>query len=169
MVECCAWIFLVIETDVVFARDVVLSVGGQIFDSCGAVALALDVSFSFGRGRCVRALAASSRLRLASSFVTSTSINNTSFQNQRKMPSAISPNPRAGSAQPDELDRLLDYDDAVEDFLNDVPIRGNDTATAEQPPRDEDQEVQVKKKRAPVPKLDENRYETPGARFRPHN
>ncbi|KAK4495736.1 hypothetical protein PRZ48_013004 [Zasmidium cellare] len=76
------------------------------------------------------------------------------------MPSAASPNPRAGSAQPDELDRLLDYDNAVENFMRDMPI-GNDNqnnqATTEQPAVDDDQEVQVKKKRKPVPKLDENR------------
>ncbi|KAF7187804.1 Chromosome segregation in meiosis protein 3 [Pseudocercospora fuligena] len=74
------------------------------------------------------------------------------------MPSAVSPNPRAGAAQPDELDRLLDYDAAVEDFLNDIPVRGNEqNAATEEQPRDEDQEVQVKKKRQPIPKLDENR------------
>ena len=77
------------------------------------------------------------------------------------MPSAISPNPRAGSAPPDELDRLLDYDNAVDDFLRDLPIGEGDqtnTTSADQQPRDEDQEVRVKKKRAPVPKLDENRW-----------
>ncbi|KAF2167905.1 hypothetical protein M409DRAFT_53854 [Zasmidium cellare ATCC 36951] len=76
------------------------------------------------------------------------------------MPSAASPNPRAGSAQLDELDRLLDYDNAVEDFMRDIPIGNNDQnnqTTAEQPAVDDDQEVQVKKKRKPVPKLDENR------------
>lgn len=76
------------------------------------------------------------------------------------MPSAASPNPRAGSAPPDELDRLLDYDNAVDDFLRDLPIGNADqahTTSVEQQPRDEDQEVQVRKKRAPVPKLDENR------------
>lgn len=74
------------------------------------------------------------------------------------MPSAVSPDPRAGSAQPDELDRLLDYDAAVEEFLNDIPVRNNEqNQTTEEQPRDEDQEVQVKKKRQPIPKLDENR------------
>lgn len=74
------------------------------------------------------------------------------------MPSATSPNPRAGSAPPDELDRLLDYDNAVEDFLRDIPVGNlNDQTTTEQPPVDDDQEVQVKKKRRPNPKLDENR------------
>lgn len=63
----------------------------------------------------------------------------------------------------DDLDKLLDFDDAVEDFLNDIPARdtnstNNQNNTAQDQPRDEDQEVQVKKKRAPVPKLDENRY-----------
>lgn len=78
------------------------------------------------------------------------------------MPSTVSPNPRAGSPAPDELDRLLDYDNAVEDFLRDIPVGQNDqnnSAPAEQPAVDDDQEVQVKKKRRPIPKLDENRYE----------
>ncbi|CZT16071.1 uncharacterized protein RCC_01911 [Ramularia collo-cygni] len=62
----------------------------------------------------------------------------------------------------DDLDRLLDFDGAVEDFLNDVPVRdsnanSNQNTAAQEQARDEDQEVQVKKKRAPVPKLDENR------------
>lgn len=62
----------------------------------------------------------------------------------------------------DDLDKLLDYDNAVDDFLNDIPV-GNSKhdntqyAVAPEQFRDEDQEVQVKKKRAPVPKLDENR------------
>ncbi|KAK4620837.1 Chromosome segregation in meiosis protein 3 [Fulvia fulva] len=76
------------------------------------------------------------------------------------MPSAVSPNPRAGSAPPDELDHLLDYDNAVDDFLRDLPMGNGDqtnTANGDEQPRDEDQEVQVKKKRAPVPKLDEHR------------
>lgn len=62
----------------------------------------------------------------------------------------------------DDLDKLLDFDNAVDDFLKDIPIResnndSNQYAAATEQPRDEDQEVQVKKKRAPVPKLDENR------------
>lgn len=80
------------------------------------------------------------------------------------MPSAVSPNARAGSAGMDDLDQLLDFDNAVDDFLNDVPARnsnsnsnGNPGNAAPEQPRDEDQEVQVKKKRTPAPKLDENR------------
>ncbi|EME41829.1 hypothetical protein DOTSEDRAFT_55546 [Dothistroma septosporum NZE10] len=76
------------------------------------------------------------------------------------MPSAVPSIPRAGPAPPDELDRLLDYDNAVDDFLRDLPIGEGeqaDTTSTDQQPRDEDQEVQVRKKRAPVPKLDENR------------
>lgn len=74
------------------------------------------------------------------------------------MPSAVSPNLRAGSAQPDELDRLLEDDQAIEDFFNDLPreVQSSRTAQNEQG-RDEDQEVQIKKKRVPIPKLDENR------------
>lgn len=80
------------------------------------------------------------------------------------MPAATSPNPnqlRAGSHPPDDLDRLLDYDNAVEDFLRDIPVGngegGNVGGPGPQTARDEDQEVQVKKKRKPLPKLDENR------------
>ncbi|SMR50014.1 unnamed protein product [Zymoseptoria tritici ST99CH_3D1] len=73
---------------------------------------------------------------------------------------AASPNANAGATTNDELDRLLDMDNAVDDFLNDIGVRageqGNTRAT-EPAARDEDQEVQVKKKRNPVPKLDENR------------
>lgn len=64
----------------------------------------------------------------------------------------------------DDLDKLLDFDGAVEEFLNDIPARNtngnsNQNNAAQEQPRDEDQEVQVKKKRAPVPKLDEARYD----------
>ena len=68
------------------------------------------------------------------------------------------------SADPDDLDRLHEYDAAVEDFLNDIPL-GNQNQENEAPasraisePKDEDEEVQVKRKRRPVPKLDEDRY-----------
>lgn len=82
------------------------------------------------------------------------------------MPSAVSPNPRAGSGQPDELDRLLEDDNAVEDFFRDLPgeVQNNSTAQNE-PARDEDQEVLVKKKRVPIPKLDENRCVETAAHF----
>lgn len=75
------------------------------------------------------------------------------------MPSAVSPNPRAGGAPPDALDNLLDYDAAVEDFMNDIPIHNTEqnATTTDNQTRDEDQEVQVKKKRQPIPKLDDNR------------
>ena len=77
------------------------------------------------------------------------------------MPSAISPNPRTGSAAPDEIDNLFNYDDAVEDFLKDIPLGKGDTQTInnaqQEAPKDIDEEITVKKKRKPVPKLDENR------------
>lgn len=69
------------------------------------------------------------------------------------MPSAVSPNPRAGPAGPNA------FDDAVDEFLKDLPI-DNDTqnsTAAREPAKDIDEEVVVKKKRKPVPKLDENR------------
>jgi replication fork protection complex subunit Csm3/Swi3 len=75
------------------------------------------------------------------------------------MPATTSSPQHTGSAAPDELDRILDYDDAVNDFLQDLPLREtgqNDAPARDQNPPDEDQEVQVKKKRKPVPKLDEN-------------
>ncbi|CAK1359867.1 unnamed protein product [Cercospora beticola] len=73
------------------------------------------------------------------------------------MPSAIASNPQAGSAQPDELDRLFNDDQAIEEFFNDLPRNVKDNNTEREQTRDEDQEVQVKKKRTPIPKLDENR------------
>ncbi|USW55518.1 Putative chromosome segregation in meiosis protein [Septoria linicola] len=74
------------------------------------------------------------------------------------MPSAVSPNPRAEPARRDELDRLLDDDNAIEEFFQDLPQdNGTSDAAQQQQARDEDQEVHVKKKRVPIPKLDENR------------
>jgi replication fork protection complex subunit Csm3/Swi3 len=73
---------------------------------------------------------------------------------------AASPTGAGGSHTDDELDRLLDMDNAVDDFLNDVGVRSGEQGNSRAPQpetRDEDQEVQVKKKRNPVPKLDENR------------
>lgn len=75
------------------------------------------------------------------------------------MPAAVSPNPRAGSAGPDDLDNLLDYDDAVNDFFKDLP--GNDEQSTSnapaEPAKDIDEEIKVTKKRKPNPKLDHDR------------
>ncbi|OQO10399.1 hypothetical protein B0A48_03695 [Cryoendolithus antarcticus] len=74
------------------------------------------------------------------------------------MPTAVQPNPRAGAAAPDELDNLLDYDNAVQDFWKDLPDAGN--RNAEEPvhqQRDMDEEIVVTKKRKPNPKLDDAR------------
>lgn len=75
------------------------------------------------------------------------------------MPAAVSPDRGTSFDQPDDLDRLLDLDNAVEDFMRDMPqgSEDHDTANQNETRPDEDQEVQVKKKRTPVPKLDENR------------
>jgi replication fork protection complex subunit Csm3/Swi3 len=77
------------------------------------------------------------------------------------MPSAISPNPRAGSAAPGDVDNPFNYDDAIEDFLKDIPLDKGDSQmnknAQQEPPKDIDEEITVKKKRKPVPKLDENR------------
>lgn len=76
------------------------------------------------------------------------------------MATAIGPYPATG---PDELDTILDnqqnYDNAVDDFMRDLPEpnidRNNDFA--QERSRDVDEEIQVRKKRKPVPKLDEER------------
>ncbi|KAK3696448.1 chromosome segregation in meiosis-related protein [Vermiconidia calcicola] len=76
------------------------------------------------------------------------------------MPSAAAPNPRVGSAGPDDLDRLFNYDDAVQDFLTDIPLNNDqentNNPTAQDSSKNIDEEVVIRKKRKPVPKLDEN-------------
>ena len=72
-----------------------------------------------------------------------------------KMPSAASPNPPIGSSGAN--DNRPSYDQDVDDFLRDLPIDGNTNRNEAQPSKDVDEEVKVKKKRAPVPKLDEGR------------
>lgn len=75
------------------------------------------------------------------------------------MPSAVSPNPRARSTAPDDPDNFFNYDAVVDDFLKDLPIN-NDTqenTTTARPAKDIDEEITVKKKRKPVPKLDADR------------
>ena len=68
---------------------------------------------------------------------------------------------------PDDLDRILQYDAAVEDFLKDIPLGKRDQENeapaniAASRSDDEDKEVQVKRKRRPIPKLDEDRYNVP--------
>jgi len=58
----------------------------------------------------------------------------------------------------DDLDNLLDYDGAVDDFWKDLPeTTGNVNDTA-QPEMDMDEEVKVTKKRKPNPKLDQELY-----------
>ena len=76
------------------------------------------------------------------------------------MPAAVSPNARAGSAGPDDLDNLLDYDGAVQDFWKDLPDarNGNAQDAVNEAPKDMDEEVRVTKKRKPNPKLDDARY-----------
>jgi replication fork protection complex subunit Csm3/Swi3 len=77
------------------------------------------------------------------------------------MPTAVAPNHRAGSAARDDIDDLLNYDDAVEDFLKDIPLgkenTQNNNITSQEPTKDIDEEITIKKKRKPNPKLDENR------------
>ena len=74
------------------------------------------------------------------------------------MPSAIDANPRAA---PVDIDNLFNYDDAVEDFLKDLPLdketTSNTTTAGQEPTKDIDEEITVKKKRKPNPKLDETR------------
>ncbi len=72
------------------------------------------------------------------------------------MPSAVSPNPRAVTPTAEEIDNLFNYDDAVDDFLKDLPINNdNHGAGNTTPPKNIDDEITIKKKRKPVPKLDE--------------
>ncbi|KAK5169470.1 chromosome segregation in meiosis- protein [Saxophila tyrrhenica] len=61
-------------------------------------------------------------------------------------------------ATPDDLDNLFNYDKAVDDFLKDLPIDKdqNHTTAANEPTKNIDEEITVKKKRKPVPKLDES-------------
>lgn len=84
-----------------------------------------------------------------------TGITSQERHRQFKMPSAATPNPRAGSTGPDNQ---LNYDQDVDDFLRDLPVNeddlNNDTTA---PAKDVDEEIKVRKKRAPAPKLDETR------------
>lgn len=77
------------------------------------------------------------------------------------MPTAVSPNPRAGASAPDDLDNLLDFDNAVQEFWRDLPDANNNSNsndTTAQPTKDIDEEVKLTKKRKPNPKLDDARY-----------
>ena len=76
------------------------------------------------------------------------------------MPLAIATNVQADPSAPDDLDNLFNYDDAVEDFLQDLPIgkdQQNNNSAPQEPAKNIDEEITVKKKRKPVPKLDEAR------------
>lgn len=77
------------------------------------------------------------------------------------MPSATSPLRENGAGGQDDLDNLLDFDGAVEDFWKDLPDTNGDNANTINAPQDEkdiDEEVKVAKKRKPNPKLDEDRW-----------
>ncbi|KAI7163448.1 hypothetical protein KC349_g1377 [Hortaea werneckii] len=74
------------------------------------------------------------------------------------MPSEAAPNPQTGTTTTN--DAQPNYDQDVDDFLRDLPVGGDTTTnknnnTNAEPPKDVDEEVKVRKKRAPVPKLDE--------------
>lgn len=75
------------------------------------------------------------------------------------MPAARPPQHRGSSPGPDDLDNLLDYDGAVEDFWKDMPEANGDNADESNnaPVKDMDEEVKVTKKRKPNPKLDQDR------------
>ncbi|KAI6794758.1 hypothetical protein KC332_g5898 [Hortaea werneckii] len=73
------------------------------------------------------------------------------------MPPETASNSRSGTTTAN--DAQPNYDQDVDDFLRDLPVGGdttnnNNDANAEAP-KDVDEEVKVRKKRAPVPKLDE--------------
>lgn len=75
------------------------------------------------------------------------------------MPSAIRPDAARNENGRDDLDNLFDYDDAVEEFLKDLPLdknSSNDNPAATSPKKDIDEEITIRKKRKPIPKLDEN-------------
>ena len=75
----------------------------------------------------------------------------------KNMPSAVAPNQRATS--PKSHDRP-NYDQEVDDFMRDLDFDNNTANTnpaPQEPAKDIDEEVQVKKKRKPNPKLDETR------------
>lgn len=67
------------------------------------------------------------------------------------MPAAISPNPRATTT-----DTSNQYDRDVDDFLRDLPLDNTIDTDATAPVKNVDEEIKVRKKRAPAPKLDEN-------------
>ncbi|KAK5125675.1 hypothetical protein LTR85_011949 [Meristemomyces frigidus] len=74
------------------------------------------------------------------------------------MPTAAAPNPRAGSAAPENNDNAFNFDQDVDDFWRDLPVGNNGPSdNAAQPAKDVDEEIKVRKKRMPVPKLDESR------------
>ncbi|WPH02173.1 Hypothetical protein R9X50_00502800 [Acrodontium crateriforme] len=65
----------------------------------------------------------------------------------------------AASRHQDDDDRF-NYDDAVDDFLRDIPVKERSNGnpdSAIQPIKDVDEEVKIRKQRAPAPKLDETR------------
>lgn len=73
------------------------------------------------------------------------------------MPSAVAPNERPTSPRGDNDPS---YDDAVDDFMRDLEFDNHATnanVAPPAPPKDIDEEVQVKKKRKPNPKLDDTR------------
>ena len=72
---------------------------------------------------------------------------------------ASSPQAEAGVVR--DADHQFDYDAAVDDFLRDIPVNDADNgfpaAPAPAEAKDMDEEVKIRKKRLPVPKLDEDR------------
>ena len=78
------------------------------------------------------------------------------------MPSAV--NQRAGPAAPGDVENIFNYDDAVEDFLKDLPLAkdAQNNSASQGQARNFDEEIVVKKKRKPVPKLDESRLLSQG-------
>lgn len=76
------------------------------------------------------------------------------------MPAATSPHRGGSSPGPDDLDNLLDYDGAVEDFWKDMPEANGNNANESNNAleKDMDEEVKVTKKRKPNPKLDQDRF-----------
>lgn len=80
------------------------------------------------------------------------------------MPSAVAPNPRAGT--PDDLDELFNFDAGIDEVANQGDSRTANEDDLQSASRfaqrteasNVDEEIVVTKRRQPIAKLDETRY-----------
>lgn len=84
------------------------------------------------------------------------------------MPSAVATN--RSSHAPDELDDLFNYDAGMDEVMNgsNTPDRTEPAKTYQDDTLNLDEEVKVTRKRAPVAKLDEERFARPATHTRIH-